>query len=89
MGMKHAPLTALALAVATLTAAPSLADPNPQLLARIDRDLNFFLLETDVSQLNTAEAAQLHLILSAPEKRFLDTRRKLKAVLRNAAERQG
>ncbi|MEO0703749.1 MAG: hypothetical protein AAFV31_16300 [Pseudomonadota bacterium] len=87
--MKHAPLTALALAVTVVTATPSLADPNPQLLAKIDRDLRFFQLETDVSELNTSEAAQLHLILSAPEKRFLDTRNRLKAVIRNAEARQG
>lgn len=88
LNMTRTPLFALALAVATAIAAPSLADPNPQLLDRIDRGLDDFWLETDVSQLNTAEAAQLHLILSSPEKRFFDTRRRLKAVIANSERRR-
>ncbi|MEL6643030.1 MAG: hypothetical protein AAFQ79_03785 [Pseudomonadota bacterium] len=87
--MTHARIPALALAVAMAIAAPASADPDPQFLAEIDRDLRFFQLETDVSRLTTSEAAQLYLIMASPEKRFLDTRRKLKSVIRKAEARQG
>ncbi len=75
-----------ALAAAILAALPAGAAPGAQLLSQIDKGLARFNLETDTAALTTTQAAQLHLILSSPEKSYFDTRSRLKAVLRRVAE---
>ena len=77
---------ALAAAV-VFGAVASHAAPGPQLLARIERGLDFYHLDTDLSKLTTADAAALHLILSTPEG-YIRTRSKLKTVLRKVEARQ-
>ena len=72
----------LALLLASVPAAAR-ADPNPQLVASIEQRLRVYRIRADVSQYATSTVAALHLTLSQPEGYFT-TRRKLRAILRNA-----
>ncbi len=74
---------ALSVLFAMFLAVPTLADPNPQLVAGVQSGLAQYGLQADVSQFATSTVAALHLTLSSPEGYF-KTRRKLQGLLRNA-----
>ena len=65
-----------------LAAASAQAGPNPQLLASIDGRLARYGLEVDVFTLSTRQAAALHLALADGHDGWLETRRRLKTILR-------
>jgi len=75
-------LAGLAVTLALLSL-PATADPNPQLVTSVERRLAYYNLRADVSLFATSTVAALHLTLSQREGYFR-TRRKLKAILRNA-----
>ncbi|MFQ6551327.1 hypothetical protein AAD018_003165 [Aestuariibius insulae] len=63
---------------------PALAEPNPQLLRQIEHNLRVFDVSVDTSQLTTAQAAQLHLLLTSDSDKlgYTRTRSRIRAILR-------
>ncbi len=77
-------LTALVIALAAPVAAPTLADPSPQLVAQVQSRLARYNIHADVSRLDTMAVAQLHGILNSRDG-YLKKRLRIRTVLRNAA----
>lgn len=72
----------LALAALLVSATPLLAAPSPQLVAQVQSRLPFYGINVDVSQFDTRTVAELFFALNQ-RKGYLDTRRRLRAILRN------
>jgi hypothetical protein len=74
------------LCLALLTAGPVSAEPS-QLEKFVQRELNYYNIPADVSQLAPPTVAALHLVI-VRRFNFADKRRRMKAILRNAAVKE-
>ena len=69
--------------ILSIAATQTVADANPQLVASVEHRLRAYHLQADVSQFSLTTVARLHFALSENES-YLDKRRRLKWILRNA-----
>ncbi len=81
--MKPALLTILLALGLALPARPVRSgEPNPQLLLLIEHNLRPYGIEVETALLSVGQAAQLHLLLTSDDLGYLETRRRIKAILR-------
>ncbi len=76
--------TAVLIAALALTAVPSAADPNPQLVASVQNGLKQYGISADVSQFATSTVVALHFSLSSSKEPYFKKRHQLRSILRNA-----